>query len=138
MKLSLKTLAKEHKNHKTTLILQNRLPEFVAGDVVANCSYSVKEQEGQYLLFLKVEAQVEIICQRCLNLFKYEYFGDNSLLVCDTEEVAKLKINDYECIVAGNNTVVLEDILIDDLYLFLPDKHAKEACDHNFLEKYLN
>lgn len=138
MKISLPEFAKVQEIQHKSFMLTDRLPQYINGNIVVDCTFHVKKHDNGYILSLKTQAKPEIICQRCLNLFKYDYFYSNDLLICDNEDIANSKMQQYECVVVKTYNIVLQDILTDDLYLFLPDKHPQNECSFENLTKYLN
>lgn len=123
MKICLKKYAKQERNGKVTLNLSDRLPMFISPPCELTCEFQVESQRSYYIIKLNVHGVLSLICQRCLNDFKYEYHNQSNMAVCQTEEDAERLMNSYECIVSLSSEVDLVDIITDELHLFCPEKH---------------
>ena len=135
MKLNLKQQSQASEPLKTTIIVEERLPEHLPSACTLNVEVQVKEFNDYYLMDIKNQGMVDILCQRCLQVFAYEFKQQNQLAVCKTEMAAERLMQDYECIVEGNH-VNLVDILTDNLHLYLPQKHLQfEKCDSDISKK---
>ncbi|RUQ81885.1 YceD family protein [Legionella septentrionalis] len=130
MKICLKTLAKEANAQSFAIRLDHRLPPHVDGVCQLVCDIQVEERNDYYLLSLQARGDVRIICQRCLTAFPFLYENQTQIAICSQDEIAERLMEQYECIVLPGSQVDLTEILIDDLYLFTPEKHENlEDCD---------
>lgn len=129
MLINLKTSAGLAEQH-ARIELQERLPVFILSPCVLECQYKVTAQADYYLVNLKVNAVLTLICQRCLHDFSYDYTNQLELAVCDSEQKAEKLMTLHECIVASHNQVNLVELLTDELHLYVPKYHPQRSdCD---------
>lgn len=130
MKLCLKKYAKLAGSQTIVVKLRDRIPARVSSAPELTCVFKIEACSDYYLLTLDVSGQVDIACQRCLADFQHEYKNETTLAVCANDDVAETLMEHYECIVTHNGEIDLIDILTDEMYLFLPEKHHTIAeCD---------
>lgn len=130
MIINLKTSAARDQVQSVQLTITERLPGNIQGPCLVNCEYQVRQENNYYLLTLTVNSRLDIICQRCLHQFPYNYSNTITLAVCGSDELAVTLMNHYECITSQNNQVDLSELLTDELYLYAPDNHLDlEDCD---------
>ncbi|WP_058535300.1 YceD family protein [Legionella saoudiensis] len=126
--LYLQELVKQGQQSKT-VTLSERLPRFVATPCVLNASYHVETKEDFYLIHLHVNGELKLQCQRCLDEFSYPYDNSTIIAACRTDERAEELLEHYECVVAPNLQVSLDDLIIDELHLYAPQFHPEtEDC----------
>lgn len=129
MKIDVKTLARQAKPQPFQLTLKDRLPRNVAAANRLTGQIQAVVHGDCYLLSVEVEGQLLINCQRCLEEFNYDYQQQTQLAVCQDEETAEKWMTQYESLVVTDNTLDLEEIVTDDLYLYAPEKHPHlEDC----------
>ena len=129
MNICLKTYAKQASPYTCVSNLQERLPARVEGPCDITCTFHVAAASDHYLLNFEASGDVHIICQRCLGTFLHAYHNKTTLAICPNDEIAEQLMDSYECIV-GRGEIDLDDVLADDLHLFLPEKHLDYAqCD---------
>tara|TARA_Y100001947_G_C10348081_1_gene308970 strand:+ start:3824 stop:4228 length:405 start_codon:yes stop_codon:yes gene_type:complete len=104
-------------------VLNERLPSFINDKVEIKCTYSVKQLTDFYELSLITASVLPIICQRCLEVFSYDYHNQTQLAICQNIQKAQDLMAEYEVILSETGHINLPDILIDELYLWAPDKH---------------
>lgn len=127
--LYLQELAKQGLQHKK-LIINERLPVFLVGPCEVESAYQVEAKEDFYLLYLEVRGELNVICQRCLHEFSLVYNNPTTIAVTRSDERAEQLLTHYECIVSSNFQVNLEEIIIDELHLYVPQFHQEiEECD---------
>ena len=130
LKICLKTYAKQAGSQTVVVRLQDRKPASIGSEVELTCVFNVEARSDYYLLTLDVSGQLMVACLRCLGDFDHEYKNTTQLAICANEEIAETLMASYECIVANNSQIDLIDIVADELYLFVPEKHADIAeCD---------
>ena len=130
MKICLKTQAKRLGLQTVVISIQERKPARLHLPCELTCQYEIAAYENYYLLTLNVQGRLEITCQRCLASFSHDYSNHTQLAVCADDDVAERLMASYECIVDKNYQVDLIDIVTDELYLFLPEKHPDmTGCD---------
>lgn len=78
----------------------------------------------------KLETQVTLQCQRCMEPFIYGIMSDFALGVVQTLDEATALPEHYEPAMAKEGTLALHDLIEDELILNLPiiPKHAPEEC----------
>ena len=130
MKICLKTHAKQAGSQTVVVHVQERKPDRVSSACDLTCTFKVEACSDYYLITLDVHGTLDITCQRCLANFQHEHINRTTLAVCANEDVAETLMASFECIVVNNFQIDLIDILTDELYLFLPEKHLDVAgCD---------
>lgn len=113
-----------------TIELKERLPSYLGPCVVNGC-FSVENYANYYLMPLNVNANLTISCQRCLAEFGYHYSNETTIAICNSDEIAENLMNQYECVVSSDSHINLEDLLVDELYLYTSQFHPKaEDCDN--------
>lgn len=110
--------------------LSERLPSHVCQTSPLLCDFEVTAS-GQYdLLELHIQGQISVICQRCLSSFDHAYMHSVRLAICYDEQLAEKMMAHYETVVADNFQVNLTDIVTDELYLSVPEKHEDFTACH--------
>ncbi len=137
MNLCLKTAVREPLPTVTKIVLSQRLPKWIESECELVCQYQVKTCGDYYLLDLKTSAVLPITCQRCLEIIQYNYDQETQLAVCVDDKRAEELMALFDCVVVEDTQLNLDDILIDDLYLYVPEiPHSREVC-HFDLNHYL-
>lgn len=130
MNICLKSLARQNAPQHANITLQARLPEYIRAPCELSCDYYAVSYNTYYLLMLDIVGRLSLTCQRCLKPFYYDYKNNTKLAVCGNDSMAEILLEQYECVVSADYHVDLIDILTDDLYLFLPEKHLNSSdCD---------
>ncbi|MFY7698074.1 MAG: YceD family protein [Legionella sp.] len=124
MKISVKIEAKYEQPSPIVIKLSQRLPPHVLAASDVTCSYSIESKDRYYLLEIHAQGNVDILCQRCLQSFSYGYNTTHAFAVCESDDYAHDLMNQYDPIVTANFQVDLVDVLTDNLYLFIPEKHT--------------
>jgi uncharacterized protein len=117
----------KHQQQTKIIKLTERLPDFILGPCELKVDYRVEAVEDYYLIHLQVTGELMIICQRCLQEFKLPYDNSTLIAACFSEKRANQLLRNYECIVSENGQIVLEDLIIDELYLYAPQFHP-DSC----------
>ena len=100
-----------------------------AGEVEVAFQFGVDEQKTRF-----VEAQYATVlvlqCQRCLEAFEYRIAGDVNYGMVDNEARLKKLSDRYEPFLVVDDTVVLQDLIEEELIISLPlvPKHDLEQC----------
>jgi len=129
MMLQLHELAKQGKKTEA-LILKERLPDYVFSPCQLKATYQVESQGNFYLVRLSVSGDLRLCCQRCMDEFTFNYDNDVAIAVCRSDERAEQLLEYYECIVAINDEISIEDLVVDELYLYAPMFHpASDDCN---------
>jgi uncharacterized protein len=127
--LYLQDLAKQGLQHKKISITE-RLPSFIGTPCSLDVTYRVEAKDDYFLLHLVVKAELIIICQRCMQEFNLNYNNDTTIAAARSEERAEQLLEHYECIVSSNWQVNLEDLVVDELHLYVPQFHPDiKDCD---------
>lgn len=126
MNICLKTQARQAAQ-QVTLIIQERLPSHIESVGPLTCKYQIELADNYYLLTLHVRGVLDIICQRCANVFRHDYDNETKLAVCANDAIAERLMEHFECIVACDNQIDLTEVVTDDLHLFSPEKHADKC-----------
>lgn len=120
-----------------TVILRDRLPNFLAAPCQLHVEYQVEAKEDLYIIYLHVEGELHIQCQRCLDEFNFPYDNKTVVAVCRNDERAEQVLEHYECIVSENLQVSLEDVLIDELHLYAPQFHSEISDCSSEINQFL-
>lgn len=127
--LHLQELVKQGE-HRQDLTITERVPNFITGPCNLVVHYRVEAEDDFYLIHLHTEGLLTVICQRCLLEFINAYENKTTIAVCRSDERAEQVMELYECIVASNWQVDLRELIVDELYLYVPQfHHAIEDCD---------
>jgi uncharacterized protein len=130
MLINLKTYAAINEQQSLMIEIQDRLPGHLCSPCLINCLFKVKPFKNYYLITLKCDSILTVVCQRCLGEFAHHYSNQTELAICDSDETAENMMSDYECIVS-NSQVNLQELLTDELYLYAPQFHLDfKDCDH--------
>lgn len=136
MMLYLQDLAKQ-REQTTNLIITERLPAFLLAPCSLTVRYHVEAKDNFYLIHMHTTGLINVVCQRCLNAFVNSFDNQTEIAVCQSYEQTKLLLQ-YECIVSNNWQVVLEDLITDELHLYVDQFHFdKNDCDSEII-KILN
>lgn len=132
--LDLQELSKLDEQHKK-VVLDERLPSFLKSPCEIDTSYKADFIEDFYLLHLSVKGNLKIICQRCLEDFNFEYNNQLNLAICPSEERAQELFEHYESIVSVNKKVNLQELIIDELHLYVPVFHPEiQDCNEEITQ----
>lgn len=134
--LHLQEMVKQGSQNKT-IMLQERLPNFITAPCHLHVTYQVEAKEDFYLISLHVTGELPLQCQRCLDEFNFPYDNKTVVAVCRNDERAEQILEHYECIVSANLQVNLEDVLIDELHLYAPQFHAEMSDCSNEINQIL-
>ncbi|STX51331.1 metal-binding, possibly nucleic acid-binding protein [Legionella busanensis] len=130
MLIDLKTQAKQLENQTVEVYVTKRLPNRIPTPCSLKCIYEVKPIDNYFLLSMQVSGTIEIECQRCLNMFLYDYKNITTLAICNSEASAEKLMEKYECIVANNFFIDLVELVTDELHLYSPEYHLNiDDCD---------
>lgn len=136
--LNIQELGKQSQ-HTQPLVIKDRLPPFLEGECNLSVSYHAVATDDFYVLNLDVSGPLTVTCQRCLDPFSIDYKNVTAVAVCRTEERAEQLLEEYECIVSSNWKISIEDIVCDELHLYVPEFHQEIIhCDtklNQFLAK---
>ena len=109
----------------TTLTVTDRLPHFVLAPCVLDVKYHIVAKEDYYLAHLHVSAALHLQCQRCLDEFNCSYDNHTVIAICRDDARAEELLEHYECIVSETLQISIEDLVIDELYLYAPQSHPE-------------
>ena len=128
MKIELRKFANKGRVDNQHVSLNERLPANVHGPVNMDFSFAIEDRGEYYLLNLVEAANLELICQRCGDIWPYHYQQQHELAVCANEEIAEKYQSIYDPIVAEKGMLDFLTILTDNMYLFLPVNHENLDC----------
>lgn len=132
MKIDLRKKLNAPKSEEITLLLKERLPHFIPSSFELTFTYQVMLEGPVYLLSLDKKANIPVICQRCMEITQQEFQHHSQIAICAKEEIAQQYQSLYDVVVIPDLIVNLEDILIDDLYLYLTNVHKNiDQCNIN-------
>lgn len=129
MKIDLRIRAKSSESHAVVCELSERLPVHISGACQLSCTFKVEQCKDYYRFMYEVQGDIGVVCQRCLEIFAYPYHHQAELAVCADDSVAETLMMSHECLVAVQEQLDLTQVLTDDLYLYVTEKHAEgELC----------
>lgn len=105
--------------------LSERLPPFIKAPCNVVCHFSFAREADYYLLHMEVDAELIITCQRCLSDFNYLYHNSVIIALCTSEAIADRIMTHYESVVLAPS-INLDDLIIDELFLYAPQKHESD------------
>ena len=111
--------------------LTERLPYFIEGSCELNISFFVEAKDEYFLLHLQSAGDLNVICQRCMEVFSCPYTNSLIIAVCENDKKAEELLSDYECIVSPNFKVDLNELITDELHLYAPHAHLDEKECYN-------
>lgn len=127
--LRLNDLAKQQ-SQTHHLVVSDDLPVSLKGPCALDVSYRVEAQNDIYLIHLRVVGDLTAICQRCMHEYPLSYDNQTVIAVCRSDARAEELLEEYECIVASNWQVSLDELIHDELHLYVPEFHPDfNACD---------
>lgn len=100
------------------------------GDVVIDLSFKV-DDDRRYIATGNLKAQVELVCQRCMQPVLYDVDADLSIGFVYDEEHAKSLPAEYDPVVMTDGEVVLANMVEEELILALPvvAYHDESGCN---------
>lgn len=77
-----------------------------------------------------IEAELDLLCQRCLNPMSILVKREMTLAIVESEDEAARVDSSYEPLLVGEEAVVLANLVEDELILSLPDfpRHPAGEC----------
>jgi uncharacterized protein len=127
----------KYDQQRKTVHVSERLPDFIVAPCELAVVYHVEAKEDYYLIHLHVGGDLQIQCQRCLGEFHYPYDNNTIIAVCRNDERAEQLLEFYECIVAGNLQVSIDDLIIDELHLYAPQFHPEITDCRSEINQFL-
>lgn len=113
-----------------TFTFHSRLPDFIVAPCEVTVTYHAEAKDDFYLMHLKVQGNLLVLCQRCMQEFPFPYDNETVIAVFRSDERAEQMLEHYECIVSSNGKVDLEELVIDELHLYAPQCHPEiNDCD---------
>ncbi|ALP53366.1 hypothetical protein Tel_09490 [Candidatus Tenderia electrophaga] len=106
----------------------------VAGDAGVQLQFGIDEQ-GTHYAKGHLSAQVERVCQRCLQTVTERIESDVALGFVASDEQARKLAPDYEPCMVGSEPIQLADLVEDELILALPIVALHEDACEPFLER---
>jgi uncharacterized protein len=130
MNVCLKTSARRRDMQTAAISIGERKPERLSLPAELTCQYQIDACSNYHILKLKVQGILQVTCQRCLGVFEHAYANETQLALCANDEIAETLMADFESIVVHDQQLNLTDVITDELYLWLPEKHLNDAdCD---------
>ena len=101
----------------------------VEGDVYVNAEFSVDINQV-VILAGEIKTDTKLICQRCMGEMELPIALDFQLAFVRTEAEMEKLPEGYEATLIDNTTMMLSDIIEDEILLALPPipKHLDESC----------
>ena len=135
MNIDIRKKANHVKSDIHTLLLDERLPFFVEKPFEIRFEYSVEHKGDIYFLVIDEEGMVPLLCQRCFDECIYDYKHRTELAVCKDDLVVEKYQDSYDIIVLPDLILDIKGVLIDNMYLFLPENHENiDQCNKDQLK----
>ncbi len=85
---------------------------------------------GQTQIIGKIEARLELLCQRCLEPVDLDVARSVALVVLESPSLAESLAQDREPLICTTGSVMLADLVEDELLLSLPQEamHQEGVC----------
>lgn len=122
--LNLHDLVKQDAQNKI-FTLSDRLPHYLSSPCEVTARYQATIEDNFYLLELQVSGAFTVTCQRCMEDYNLPYDNMTKLAICRTDERAEQLLEHYECVVSNNGFIELEELIIDELHLYIPHFHPE-------------
>lgn len=122
--LNLNELVK-HDTHVKTLTITDRLPHYLSSPCEVTVRYQAEKKDDFYVLNLHVSGAINTTCQRCMEEYDLAYDNSTILAICRNDERAEQLLEHYECVVSANGQIQLEELIIDELHLYVPHFHPE-------------
>lgn len=100
------------------------------GVIEAHLTFS-RDEEGRYLIEVTVDAQITVICQRCLEPMPTQLHTSHTLAVVLTDEQARHLPRHLEPLILDEEAGKLWELVEDELVLGLPPYNYHERKDCN-------
>jgi uncharacterized protein len=99
------------------------------GDVAVSLEFGIDEEGIRYMRG-RIQAEVGLECQRCLETMRHVIDNDFALALVHSATEAEALPSHYEPLQLDNQPLFLRDVIEDELLLALPivARHAKEEC----------
>ena len=131
MNINLSDASKQKEVSELTLELTDRLPEHIQAPCSIVLRWRLERIDDFYLLYLTFNADLQPICQRCLESFDFVMNDEHVLAICENEQRAEQLMMDYEVITADRGQVDLVHIVTDELHFSAPVFHPEsDFCGH--------
>ena len=135
MKIDVKKRVGDDVSNWQQLLIDDRLPYFVAKPFEMRFQYQIENRGEFYLLRLNEETLVPLLCQRCAEVWSYEYHNQTELAICADEQTAEKYQSVHDVIVVPDLILDIKDVLVDNMHLFLPNMHLEvENCNKDQLK----
>ena len=109
-----------------SITINERLPSHLEAPILLECKYAKITEHNIPILVLSLSGKIGIHCQRCAQPFNYDYENELRIALCSTDEIASRLMDTMEVVVTDLDSINLVDIITDELYLYVPEKH--ENC----------
>jgi len=109
------------------------------GDVFIDVEFSV-DINHVVILAGEIKTDAKLICQRCMGEMDLPIALDFQLAFVRSEAEMERLPEGYEATLIGNNTMMLSDIIEDEILLALPPipKHLDESCSSDVITEDWN
>jgi uncharacterized protein len=131
MLIDVKNLAIKGEWEHLELKIYDRLPVHVRSPSAVACRFQIQQVDKYYLLTLHAKSTLTVICQRCLQEFAYQYTNVTQVALASSDEMADKLMEKYECIVTLNDQLDLQELVTDELHLYVEEFHREiKDCDN--------
>jgi uncharacterized protein len=86
-----------------------------------------RDAEGRSWVEAEYESRGDMLCTRCSEVLNHEFSGTLRMCIVGGDAQASQMADEYDVLVASGDTVLLADILEDELLLAVPE----QLCDSN-------
>jgi uncharacterized protein len=110
-----------------TLKLEARLPAHLLSPCLLTCHWHLDTTTDQPILTLTLAGDLPILCQRCAQPFTLPFHHENKIALCHNQAALERLMPELDCLLIDELPERLEDLVIDELFLYSPDRHP-EIC----------
>ncbi len=110
-------------NPTLSLKLETRLPEHLIGPCLLTCHWHLETTTDQPILALALEGDLSIVCQRCAQPVNLPFHHENKIALCNNQATLDRLMPEMDCLLMEELPSSLEELVIDELFLYAPDRH---------------
>ena len=139
MKIDIRRDAHKGKIQQQCILLDERLPAYINKPVNIQFDYEIEHLPDYYLLKLEEQANIELICQRCSDIWQYDYSNTHEIAVFNNDKNVEIYASSLDVIVCPDLILDIKEILLDNMHLFVPEKHEYvDQCNQDQLKLFSN
>lgn len=111
------------------LELTERLPYFIHPPCCVQVTWSIETQDQVHYLNLDLIGDLTVDCQRCGHAFATHVSHRNRIVLCKNTQQLETLSGEQDALLIEELPTNLEDIIIDELHLYLHARHPEGTCE---------